>query len=189
MGHNLGPAHEYKVDGKTDDEVFGGPLASMLEELKAQTIALYFADWLVDKGVLERQFAQEAHTYDITWGFGHISRGMYTGTGRPKPYSQLAAVHLGFLTKEGAVEWRASETAANGEDRGCYSLHHDKFPAAIEKMMREVGGIKARGDKARAEALKAEFVDKKGEQAELLKTIAARWLRAPKASFVYSIEL
>ena len=34
--HNLGPAHEYKVKGKTDDQVFGGPLASTLEELKAQ---------------------------------------------------------------------------------------------------------------------------------------------------------
>ena len=26
--HNLGPSHEYKVDGKTDEEIFGGVLAS-----------------------------------------------------------------------------------------------------------------------------------------------------------------
>ena len=40
--HNLGPAHEYRVDGKTDGQVFGGPLASTLEELKAQTAATVF---------------------------------------------------------------------------------------------------------------------------------------------------
>src|SRR5262249_1332385 len=38
--HNLGPAHQYKANGKIDREAFGGPLASTLEELKAQTAAL-----------------------------------------------------------------------------------------------------------------------------------------------------
>ena len=189
MGHNLGPAHEYKVDGKTDDEVFGGPLASMMEELKAQTIALYFASWLADRGVLEKTFAEQAHTRDITWAFGHISRGMYTSTGRPKPYSQLAAVQLGYLTREGAVEWKADELAANGKDKGCYALHHDKFGGVIDKMIREVAGIKARGDKAGAEGLQKTFVDVTGEQKMLLDTIAERWLRSPKASFVYSVSL
>ena len=47
--HNLGPAHQYKANGKIDREAFGGPLASTLEELKAQTAALFFTDWLVDK--------------------------------------------------------------------------------------------------------------------------------------------
>ena len=27
--HNLGPSHEYKVNGKVDDQIFGGPLASL----------------------------------------------------------------------------------------------------------------------------------------------------------------
>src|SRR5437773_12035108 len=38
--HNLGPAHEYKVNGKVDTVAFGGPLASMLEDLKAQTSSM-----------------------------------------------------------------------------------------------------------------------------------------------------
>jgi len=29
--HNLGPAHEYKVNGKKADEMFGGPIASMMD--------------------------------------------------------------------------------------------------------------------------------------------------------------
>src|SRR4029079_2961133 len=40
--HNLGPAHEYKFEGKKDDDAFGGDLASMLEELKAQSGAYYY---------------------------------------------------------------------------------------------------------------------------------------------------
>src|SRR5690606_38675720 len=95
-GHNLGPAHEYAVGGKKDREVFGGPLASMLEELKAQTAALYFTDWLRDRKLLEPAFADQAHVRDVTWAFGHISRGMYDAEGRGRPYSQLAAIQLGW---------------------------------------------------------------------------------------------
>ena len=42
--HNLGPAHQYKVRGRIDREVFGGPLASTFEELKAQTGAMFFTE-------------------------------------------------------------------------------------------------------------------------------------------------
>src|SRR5690606_8286251 len=63
--HNLGPAHEYEVAGKKDREAFGGPLATMLEELKSQTAALYFTDWLRDKKLLEPDFADQAHVRDV----------------------------------------------------------------------------------------------------------------------------
>lgn len=185
--HNLGPAHEYQVKGKTASQIFGGPLASTMEELKAQTAALYFTDWLAAKNLISKEMADRAHVRDLAWGFGHISRGMYAGDGQAKPYSQLAAVQLGYLKKEGAVEWK-DELAANGKDQGCLSVHLEKFPAVAEKLMGVVAGIKGRGDLAGAKALQAEFVD--GEAAKpLLETIKERWLRAPKASFVYSVKL
>lgn len=185
--HNLGPAHEYEVKGKTDDQVFGGPLASTLEELKSQTAALYFTDWLADKDLIDAELAKQAHTRDVVWAFGHISRGMYTADGKPKPYSQLAAIQLGFLEREGAAAWRPEQKAANGEDTGCLSLDQAKFSAAAKKLMKQVAGIKARGDKKAALQMKAEFVDAEDRQARL-ETIKERWLRAPKASFVYSVE-
>ncbi len=83
--HNLGPAHEYKVKGKTTSEIFGGSLASTFEELKAQTSSLYFADWLADKGVIDKRTAALGHMSDIVWAFGHISEGMYAATARPSP--------------------------------------------------------------------------------------------------------
>ncbi len=186
--HNLGPAHEYKVKGKTASKIFGGPMASTMEELKAQTAALFFTDWLVSKNFIAPQLAQQAHTRDIVWGFGHISRGMYSASNKPKPYSQLAAIQLGFLEKEGAVSWKADEKAANGEDMGCLSIDQKAFPAAALKMMKVVGQIKAKGDVAGAKALRADFVDAESRKARL-STIRERWLRAPKASFVYAVDL
>src|SRR6185369_12082279 len=93
--HNLGPAHQYKAFGKIDREAFGGPLASTLEELKAQSAALFFTDWLVDKKQITRDDADKAHVRDIFWAFGHISRGMYTAEHHPNNYSHLAAIQLG----------------------------------------------------------------------------------------------
>ena len=187
--HNLGPAHEYKVGGKTDDQLFGGPLAATMEELKAQTAALYLADWLVKKKVTSQELAAEAHAYDITWAFGHIADGMYNGDGNPKTYSQLAAIQVGYLMEKGAIVWKPDEPAANAEDRGCFELQLDKFPRAIDQMTTDVFGIKARGDVNAANAIKNKYVDRPGNWDVLRTVIAERWRRSPRASFVYAVKL
>jgi hypothetical protein len=187
--HNLGPAHEYKVKGKTDAETFGGPLAGMLEELKAQTSSLYLAEWLVGKGLVEAAQVRRAHQSDIAWAFGHISEGMYDGNNTPKPYSQLAAIQVGWFLKAGAMSYRAEELAANGKDKGCFEIAAEKLPAAIGSLEKEILGIKGRGDKKAALKLRAEFVDDAGEWKRLREILTERWLRQPKASFVYAIEL
>jgi hypothetical protein len=186
--HNLGPSHEYKVDGKTAGQVFGGPLASTLEELKAQTAALYFSDWLAARGVLSKEDAQNSHLRDVLWAFGHIATGMVDSQGRPKPYSQLAAIQMGFLNQRGVLIWNADEKAANGTDIGCFEVDQAKWPAAVEDMSRLVFGIKSRGDRALAEKTRDEFVAGGTKWADLRGVIEQRWQRAPKASFVYAIE-
>jgi hypothetical protein len=113
---------------------------------------------------------------------------MYSPSKKPKPYSQLAAIQLGFLRKQGAVVWREKQPAASGKDTGCFDVVPKKFHPAATRLMRIVGGIKARGDKRGAAALVKEFVDAGGQTARLLELIKERWLRAPKASFVYAIE-
>jgi len=187
--HNLGPAHDYRVGGKNDSAVFGGPLASTLEELKAQTSALYLTDWLVTQGSIPKELAAKAHTKDIAWALGHISRGMWEPDGKPKPYSQLAAIQVGFLRDEGAITWRADELAANGDDKGCLEINLTKLPAAIAKLEGQVLGIKARGTLASAKDLQARYVDAKGDWQAIVTAIAARYLRYPRASFLYAIEL
>jgi hypothetical protein len=157
--HNLGPAHEYKVDGKVDDVVFTGPIASMMEELKAQTAALFLLDFLRTKGVITDELARQSFADSIVWAFGHVSQGMYTSDKQRKAYGNLAAIHIGTLLDKAALTWDPNKVAANGTDNGAFTVHVDKLAAAAAAMMTEFGGIKARGDKAAAEKLIARFVD------------------------------
>src|SRR5688500_5276483 len=184
--HNLGPAHEYKVGGKTDDEAFGGPLASVYEELKAQTGALFLIELLRSKGLITDELAKQTYVDAIVWAFGHISQGMYTGSGNRKAYGNLAAIQVGFLMDKGVLTWDEKATAANGKDQGAFTIHLDKIIPAVDEMMTLVGGIKARGDKKAAEELAAKYVDGTVVPHAV---VAERFLRFPKANFVYAVQL
>ena len=183
--HNLGPASEYRVRNQTDEEIFGGGMASMLEELKAQTGALFFLPLLEEQHVIDERKKREAYLDSIAWAFGHISRGMYTPSGWRKAYSQLAAVQVGFFMDRGAIRFEANGEAANGEDRGAFSIDFERLPAAITELMTEVVRIKASGDREAAEALAATYVDGDTVPMALIKE---RYLRQPRAGFVYSID-
>jgi len=183
--HNLGPAHEYKYQGKKDDEAFGGDLASMLEELKSQSGALYYLPWAAKKGVFTEEQVKKAWVDSIVWGLNHISRGMYTASGQRKAYSQLAAIQMGFLMDEGALIWDATAKSASGDDTGAFKVDFVKMGPAVDKLMKTVGAIKAKGDKAGALALAKKYVD--GPKVPQ-KAITERMLRFPQPSFVYAID-
>lgn len=182
--HNLGPAHEYRVHGQTDSEAFGGGLASMLEELKAQSGALFYTAMLRERGLIDETRERESYLDDMVWAMGHISLGMTTPSGQRRPYSQLAAVQVGFMMDRGVLTWDADATAANGEDRGAFSVNFEAFPAAARELMTLVMGIKATGNRAEAERIADRFVD--GDVVPQA-TIRERHNRAPRATMVYSV--
>lgn len=184
--HNLGPAHEYRFEGQTASEAFGGGMASMLEELKAQSGALFYLGFLREREVLTEQQQNEAYLDSITWAFGHISRGMYSPSGRRKAYSQLAAIQVGMLMDAGVIQWDAEAMAANGEDQGAFSIDFGRFPAAAIAMMERVVRIKAGNDRGAAEALATQYVDGDTVPQPI---IVERFRRQPRASFVYSVDL
>ena len=184
--HNLGPAHEYKVKGKVDDELFGGGLASMAEELKAQTAAIWYLPYLVEIGVISQELATKSYADSIYWAFGHISRGMTNAEGRIQPYSQLAAIQIGMMLEAGALTFEADTMAANGTDKGAFVIHMDKMVACVDNMMKEIATIKAKGDKDALEKLRVKHVE--GKEIPF-KLIEERMLRLPKTSFVYSVKL
>ncbi len=184
-GHNLGPSHDYRVNGQTDDEAFGGSLASMLEELKAQSSALFFVALLRERGILSDEEARRVYADSVAWAFGHVSRGMYTPSGQRKAYSQLAAIQLGVLLDEGGLRWDPAAPAADGVHAGAFSIDFERFPAAARALMAEVMRIKATGDRAAAEALAARYVD--GDRVPH-QTIVDRYRGFPQASFVYAID-
>lgn len=184
--HNLGPASEYRVEGKTDEEIFGGGMASMLEELKAQSGALYFLRLLRDRGVLDDRQVQQTYVDSLVWALGHISRGMYTPSGWRKPYSQLAAIQVGYLMNAGALRFDAEAEAANGEDRGAFAIDFERLPEAIDAMMRDVMRIKGAGDAEAANALAERYVD---GDAVPMALITERFRRQPRASFVFAVRV
>lgn len=186
--HNLGPAHGYTVEGATDEDAFGGALASVLEELKAQSAAMWLTDHLADEGLVDDDLRRRAHAADIAWSFGKISEGMRTDGGSPRAYAQLSSIQLGWMYEAGALRWHPSEPAANGQDIGCFQVVHDALPATIEAFSREVLEIKSTADRERAELLVARFVDADDDWANLRGVITDRWLRSDTATFVYGFR-
>ncbi len=183
--HNLGPAHEYRFEGRTADEAFGGSMSSMLEELKAQSGALYFTDWLRARGVIDEATARRIYVDAIVWSFGHVAQGMYTPSGQRKAYSQLAAVQLGALLDDGALAWSPDAPAADGAHRGAFSVDFARLPAACERLMARVLRIKARNDRAAAEDIARRYVD--GDRVPQA-TITERYRAFPQVTFVYAVD-
>lgn len=183
--HNLGPAHQYEYKGKSAEAAFGGDLASMMEELKAQSGSLWFVAFAQKRGIITPEQAKRVYTDSLFWAMNHISRGMWTADHKRKPYSQLAAVQVGFLMDEKALTFDPNAPAANGSDKGAFSIDFEKLPVAIDKLMKKVGSLKASNDRAGAEALAKRYVD--GDIVPH-KVIAERLLRFPQPNFVYAIE-
>jgi len=183
--HNLGPAHEYRFRGKTAAEAFGGGLASMLEELKAQSGALYFLEMLREEALIDAAELRAAYVDAFTWALRHISRGMFTPDGRRKAYSQLAAIQVGHLLDAGAVSFDPDAPTADGESTGAFHIDFDAMPDAVRSLMKAVLEIKARNDVQRAEALARRYVE--GGRVPMA-VITQRTTRFPQTTFVYSIR-
>jgi hypothetical protein len=184
--HNLGPSHEYRFEDQTDEEAFGGGMASMLEELKAQSGALFFVDWLRERGVIDDTMARRIYVDSVAWALGHVSRGMYTPTGQRKAYSQLAAIQIGFLLDDGTLRWDPEALAADGEHRGAFSIDFERFPAAARALMERVMRIKAANDRAGADALATRYVD--GDRVPH-RTVVERYEGFPEAALVFSVAM
>ena len=191
--HNLGPSHDFRVNGLTADEAFGGGLASMLEELKAQSGALFFVEFLRSRGVIDDATARHTYVDAIAWAMGHVSRGMWTPTGNRKAYSQLAAIQLGFLIDQGALRWDPEALAADGVHRGALSIDLSRMPAASTALMEAVMRIKATADRDAAVALADRYVGA-APDADLSATvvphatIVERWSGGfPQTTFVFEI--
>lgn len=184
--HNLGPAQSYTINGRTDEQVFGGELASMLEELKAQTAALTLADHVVSERVITEDFGRSTHTADVVWAIGKVAAGVRDSSGSLKPYPALAAIQLGLLEDAGALKWEPQTKAANGKDVGCLAIDFETLSPALSDMATRIIGAKARGDVPEVKALVAEYVD--GPRAERFATYAERWARAPDTTYVYGVR-
>lgn len=178
--HNFGPYSDYKINGKNPSEIFGGRTSSTLEELKAEVGGLWYVDFLKKKGVISEAFARQVYVSNLSWCFGHISDGMFTAEGKPKPYAQLAAIEIGLLVQEGALSW--------SDDSQMFHVDFDKMPQAIEKIIGRTGRIMANADVVGAKAIVEEFVSGSNSRLVHIKEIQDRLLKFPKVTFDYSVQ-
>jgi hypothetical protein len=179
--HNLGPHSDTKLNGKTMAEVFGGRLETVLEELKAQTGALWYVELLRRKGLLSDARARQIYAHEIVWAFSHISEGMFTEGDNPRPYSQLAAVQIGSFLKDGAMSW------VKEGDKELYRVDFARLPASVEALMRKVGRLRAAGDAAAAKAFVDDFVSGEGSRLLRADEVERRLRKFPKPSFAYTV--
>ena len=180
--HNLGPHTDFKVKGKGPAEIFGGRLDGVLEELKAQTAALWYIELLRRRGVVTDDFARQVYASEIVWAFGHIALGMFSDGDNPKPYSQLAAVQIGTFLRDGAMG------VAKTGGRELFTVDFDKIPASVERLMRAVGRVKAEGDAAAGQALVDDFVKGEGSRLVRMEEVQPRLRRFPKSSYSYTVR-
>ncbi len=180
--HNLGPHTDFKVEGKGPAEIFGGRLDGVLEELKAQTAALWYIELLRRRGVVTDDFARQVYAHEIVWAFGHIALGMFSDGDNPKPYSQLAAVQIGTFLRDGAMG------VAKTGGRELFTVDFDKLPASVERLMRAVGRVKAEGDAAAGQALVDDFVKGEGSRLVRMEEVQSRLRRFPKSSYSYTVR-
>ena len=178
-----------RCDGKKASEVFGGPLSQHAGGAQGADRALFFAGWLAEQGAYRRADASQrrAHPRHRLGLRPHLARHVH-GERPPKPYSQLAAIQLGFLMSSRRSPGRPRSSAANGKDKGCFEVEIAKWKPAQDELARIVLGAKARGDRALAEKTRDRWIGDGTAWAERRNVIQQRWLRAPKASFVYSID-
>jgi hypothetical protein len=185
--HNLGPTLDYTVDGQPDHQIFGAPLAGLLEEFKASTAELYLPRLLVERQRLATERAQSSHVRSLASALAIASEGMYHANGKPRPTAQIAAVQLGTLRRAGALVWKPDELAGNARDRGCLDIRFERWDAAVTRLMQQILQIKARGDRRAAHDWIQLWVEGDAAAKAWRAEIATRWLRTPKASLVYAI--
>lgn len=168
-----------KGEPMTTQEALGGTNSQVMEELKAQTGSLYWIGWLTQKGVFTPEQANQYYLNAVLWAFGHISRGMTTGDGSPRTYSQLAAIQIRWLMDDGAITMRD----------GKFDLHFDKFHATSTRLLTEVTRIQTLGDADAATRMRQDVVDGDGYKLIHAKQVYDLLQKYPTASFDLQITM
>ena len=137
--HGLGP-HNIKVNGQdTTVRKQLKELYSPLEEAKADITGLWALQYLIDKGVVDKQMERTLYTTYLASAFRSVRFGITEAHGRG------VAMQFNFLTDEGAI--KVDERA------GTFSIDHSKVKEAVRKLTHEILTIEAEGSYEKAQAL------------------------------------
>lgn len=137
--HGLGP-HNIKVDGKeTTVRHQLKELYSAIEEAKADITGLWAMQYLMDKGVIDKQMQRSMYTTFLASAFRSVRFGITEAHGRG------IALQFNYLTDEGALYY--------DEQSGKFRIVTDKIQDAVRKLTGEILTLQAEGSYDKANAL------------------------------------
>ena len=137
--HGLGP-HNINVDGQaTTVRLQLKELYSAIEEAKADITGLWALQYLIDKGVVDKQMEQTLYVTYLASAFRSVRFGINEAHGRG------VAMQFNYLTDEGAIKF--------DEATGKFSVDETKVKEAVRKLTHEILTIEAEGAHEKAKAL------------------------------------
>ena len=135
--HGLGP-HNISVNGEqTTVRKQLKELYSAIEEAKADITGLWALQYLIDRGVVDKQMERTLYTTYLASTFRSVRFGITEAHGRG------VAMQFNYLTDEGAIKI--------DERAGTFSIDHSKVKEAVRKLTHDLLTIEAEGayDKAK----------------------------------------
>lgn len=137
--HGLGP-HNITVDGEgTTVRKQLKELYSPIEEAKADITGLWALQYLIDKGVVDKQMELTLYTTYLASAFRSVRFGITEAHGRG------VAMQFNYLTDEGAIKIN--------ESAGTFSIDHAKVKEAVRKLTQDILTIEAEGSYEKAKAI------------------------------------
>ena len=137
--HGLGP-HNIKVNGQdTTVRKQLKELSSAFEEAKADITGLWALQYLIDKGVVEKEMERSLYTTFLASAFRSVRFGITEAHGKG------IAMQFNYLTDEGAIEV--------DEKAGTFSINDAKVKEAVRKLTNEILTIQAEGSYEKAKAM------------------------------------
>ncbi len=137
--HGLGP-HNINVDGQaTTVRKQLKELYSAIEEAKADITGLWALQYLIDKGVVDKQMERTLYTTYLASAFRSVRFGITEAHGRG------VAMQFNYLTDEGAIKF--------DERSGTFSIDHSRVKEAVRKLTHDLLTIEAEGSYEKAKAI------------------------------------
>jgi len=143
LSHGIGPAFARTPKGRMEITEAIGPVASALEESKADVVGIFALGWLMDHGVLPKSRANEYYASYVAGIFRSVRFGVAEAHGRGE------MMEFNYMIEHGAV----ARDAANGR----YAVVLEKMPEAVKALTKELLEQEASGDRARAAAWFAKY--------------------------------
>src|SRR5215216_4069277 len=141
--HGLGP-HNITVNSQeTTVRKQLKELYSSIEEAKADMTGLWALQYMIDRGIIDKDMERTLYTTYLASMFRSVRFGITEAHGRG------VAMQFNYLTDEGAIKFN--------EGKGTFSIDHAKIKDGVTKLTRDLLTLEAEGSYDKAKAILDKF--------------------------------